>query len=88
MRLRRRLDQRAAARIVTRALDILHDIGEFWLTAFPLDHLGDAYYAAGDPEAARDSWKQAISVLERAQLGGADEIHRKLHDLEAQDPFP
>ena len=41
MRLRRRLDQRAAARIVTRALDILHDIGEFWLTAFPLDHLGD-----------------------------------------------
>jgi tetratricopeptide (TPR) repeat protein len=73
----------AAIAAYQQALDVLHDIEEFWLMAFPLDHLGDTYYATGDPQAARDSWKQAISVLDHSRLSGADEIRQKLHDLVA-----
>ena len=64
-----------------QALSIQHSMGETWLTAFPLDHLGDTYLATGDRDAARASWEQAVSVIDYAQLPGADEIRQKVRDL-------
>jgi hypothetical protein len=59
-----------------------------------LDHLGDAYHAAGDRDAARDAWQQAVNILDqlgivRAGTGpgypDADEIRAKLHRLDTPD---
>jgi hypothetical protein len=41
------------------------------------------YALAAAFEAARDSLKQAISVLDHSRLSGTDEIRQKLHDLVA-----
>jgi tetratricopeptide (TPR) repeat protein len=67
-----------------QALSILHGLGETWLTASPLDRLGEVYQAVGDRGAMRDSWKQAIAILDHSQLPGADEIRQKLRDLDSE----
>jgi hypothetical protein len=48
-----------------------------------LTHLGDTYHAAGDVDAARDSWQQALLIID--QLGAQDTAHvrRRLHALRA-----
>lgn len=73
---------RYAQAAALEGIGILHDLGETWLTAPPLDNLGDVYHAAGDDDAARDSWKQAIAILDDSQAPGADEVRQKLRDLD------
>lgn len=43
-----------------------------------LIHLGDAYHAAGDCQAARDRWTQAISILKEICHPGVDDVRGKL----------
>ena len=65
---------------------ISQELGDRWLEAGTLTHLGDTRYAAGDLPQARQAWQQALAILEdiqhpgteqvRAKLGGADEKSR------------
>jgi hypothetical protein len=59
-----------------------------------LNHLADARHAAGDRDASRAAWKQALDILDqlgvvRAGIGpgypDADEINAKLHHLDPPD---
>jgi hypothetical protein len=42
----------------------LRDLGERYNEATILGHLGDSQHAAGNPQAARDAYQQALSILE------------------------
>jgi DNA-binding SARP family transcriptional activator len=41
-------------------------------------HLGDVQLAAGQPDAARDSWEQALAVLARVPGADTNEVSRRL----------
>jgi hypothetical protein len=65
---------------------ISQEIGDRWLEADTLTHLGDTRHAAGQLPQARQAWHQALAILEdiqhpqteqvRAKLGGTDEKSR------------
>jgi hypothetical protein len=70
------------------------ELGERHHHATDLDHLGDAHHAAGDRDAARTAWQQALDILDqfgivRAGTGpgypDADEINAKLRRLDTPD---
>jgi len=46
--------------------------------ATALIHLGDTHHAAGDPDAARDPWQQARSILDNLHHPDADQVRSKL----------
>lgn len=48
-----------------------------------LDHLGDAWDAAGRPRDARDAWQQALHILDDLHHPGARQVFAKLHDSTA-----
>ena len=46
-----------------------------------LSHLGDAQLAFGHPQQARDSWRQALALLEGSHDPGASGVRAKLRRL-------
>jgi tetratricopeptide (TPR) repeat protein len=63
------------------ALGICQGIGEAWLQAAILDHLGDAYLGAADPTAARDAWKEALAILEDLRQPGSEQVRAKIEKI-------
>jgi tetratricopeptide (TPR) repeat protein len=43
-----------------------------------LVHLGDVYHAAGDQEQARQTWEQALAILEHLHHSDADQVRARL----------
>jgi tetratricopeptide (TPR) repeat protein/transcriptional regulator with XRE-family HTH domain len=52
----------------------------FYLTEV-LVHLGDSHQAAGDLEAARDAWLEALAILDELRHHNADQVRAKLEGL-------
>ena len=46
-----------------------------------LSHLGDTQRAIGNPQEARDSWRQALAILDASHDPGAGEVRAKLRGL-------
>ena len=63
------------------ALALLRKVGDFDDEALVLTHLGDAHYANANPPAARDSWGQALTILEDNHDPGADRVRARLRGL-------
>ncbi|TPQ21363.1 AfsR/SARP family transcriptional regulator [Streptomyces sporangiiformans] len=71
-----------------QALDTHADIGNRSGEAHTLGNLGDVYLAAGDPDAARTNWQQALAILEKVDHPDAEEIRERLRRLEEHPPPP
>ncbi|MEV0643468.1 BTAD domain-containing putative transcriptional regulator [Streptomyces sp. NPDC050619] len=80
-----------------QALDAHRDIGNRRGEGQTLYHLGDVHLAAGEPEAAHTSWRQALAIVEEFDHGprplaglplrpDAEEIRGKLHRLDERTP--
>jgi hypothetical protein len=50
------------------------------VSAATLSNLGDARDAAGQPAAARDAWRQALTILDELHHPDAAHIHAKLRE--------
>jgi tetratricopeptide (TPR) repeat protein len=61
-----------------RALAIFRDLGDRYLTAKTLDHLGDAHHAAGDPPHARSAWRQALVIYDDLDHPDGEALRQKL----------
>ena len=57
------------------------DLGDRYNEADTLTHLGDTHHAAGDPDAARDAWQQALTILDELDHPDADQVRAKLGGL-------
>ncbi len=51
-----------------------------------LVHLGDAYSAAGDMGLARQSWREALDILEGLNHADADQVRARLHGQQPPGP--
>jgi tetratricopeptide (TPR) repeat protein len=65
----------------TRALGMYRRFGDRWSAVTALDHLGDTMQADGNPQAAREAWDQALTVLDDLRHARAAEIRNKLSSL-------
>ncbi|MFD9326757.1 BTAD domain-containing putative transcriptional regulator [Streptomyces sp. NPDC060065] len=61
-----------------QALKTHRDIGNRWGEGHTLGNLGDVQLAADEPEAARDSWRQALAIFVEFDHPDAAEIREKL----------
>jgi len=57
-------------------------MGGRYYEADTLTRLGDTHHAAGDPDAARDAWHHALSILDDLDHPDADHVRTKLHHLD------
>lgn len=64
-----------------RALTTHRDIGNRWGEGHTLGNLGDVQLAAGDPEAARASWEQALAIFAEFDHQDAETIRARLGRL-------
>ena len=60
---------------------LFRDLGDRYDEADTLTHLGDTHHAAGDPDAARDAWQQALTILDELDHPDADQVRAKLGGL-------
>ena len=51
-----------------------------YLSAQSLIQLGDTHHTAGDTQAARHTWQQALAILDDLHPSEASQIRSKLHD--------
>src|SRR5262249_37814425 len=65
------------------ALRLLRDLGDRYHEATTLTHLGDTHHTAGNPDAARDAWQQALTILDQLDHPHADTVRAKLHQTPA-----
>jgi tetratricopeptide (TPR) repeat protein len=65
------------------ALELFRDVGIAYSTADTLTHLGETCREAGDMDAARDAWEQALSILRDLDHADAADVRAKLADLKA-----
>ena len=65
------------------ARTLLRKLADFDDEALVLTHLGDAHYADGNAPAARDSWGQALAILEDNHDPGAGRVRARLRSLAA-----
>jgi hypothetical protein len=47
-----------------------------------LTHLGDTHQITGNPQAAREAWQQALSILEELEHPEAEQVRNKLAVLD------
>ncbi|MFJ6570684.1 AfsR/SARP family transcriptional regulator [Streptomyces sp. NPDC091292] len=60
------------------ALKTHRDIGNRWGEGDTLSNLGDVRLEAGDPEAAHDSWRQALAIFAEFDHPDAEKVRAKL----------
>ncbi|MFJ9372382.1 AfsR/SARP family transcriptional regulator [Streptomyces sp. NPDC101455] len=78
----RRLDRHDdAVEYYHQALKTHRDIGNRWGEGHTLGNLGDAQLAAGEPESARDSWREALAIFSEFDHRDAAKIRRRLDRL-------
>jgi tetratricopeptide (TPR) repeat protein len=68
------------------AFTLFRDLGDRYYEATILTHLGDTHHTAGDPDAARDAWQQALTILDDLDHPDADTVRTKLHHLDPTSP--
>ncbi|MFJ8598280.1 AfsR/SARP family transcriptional regulator [Streptomyces shenzhenensis] len=69
-----------------RALETHRDIGNRWGEGHTLGNFGDVQLAAGDPEAARVSWDQALAIFAEFDHQDAEKIRARLGRLADTPP--
>lgn len=74
-------DYRAAIEHFLRAAEIKQALGESYLEAMTLAHLGDSYVAVGDTPAAVRVWRQAAGTLDRLHHPASAEVHHRMAAL-------
>ncbi|GHF12251.1 SARP family transcriptional regulator [Streptomyces spiralis] len=65
-----------------QALEAHRDVGNRWGEGHTLGSLGDVQLGAGEHEAARTSWQQALAILTEFEDPHAAKIREGLHDLD------
>ena len=69
-----------------RALDMTGELGDRTDEAATLGRLAETYCAAGDTRSARQTWHQALRILEGLGHPDADSIRAELGRLELSTP--
>ncbi len=64
----------------TRAVDPYQHLGDRDSQATALTHIGDIHLAAGSHGAARETWQQALAILDDLHHPDADRVRAKLQD--------
>ena len=72
-----------AARCYQQAICLYVELGDRHGQAEALDHLGDMRRAAGSPQAAIATWRQALDILDALQHPDAGQIREKLGHADA-----
>jgi DNA-binding SARP family transcriptional activator/Tfp pilus assembly protein PilF len=67
-----------AARCYQQAIGLFVDLGDRHSQAETLTHLGDMRRAASSPQAAIETWRQALDILEALHHPDADQVRDKL----------
>lgn len=67
-------------------LALFRELGDRWQESAILTHLGDAYQLAGDLEAARHQWLQALDILGELNHPDADLIRQRLATSHGEKP--
>jgi DNA-binding SARP family transcriptional activator/Tfp pilus assembly protein PilF len=67
-----------AARCYQQAIGLFVDLGDRHGQAETLTHLGDMRRAASSPQAAVETWRQALDILEALHHPDADQVRDKL----------
>jgi len=80
-------DYGQAATSYQRAISLFREAGARYRTAQSLSHLGDAHHAEGDNHAARETWQQALDILDELIHPEAIPLRNKLHST-ATDLVP
>jgi tetratricopeptide (TPR) repeat protein/DNA-binding SARP family transcriptional activator len=62
-------------------LALYRDLGDRYGEADTLTHLGDTHHTANNSDAARDTWQQALTILDRLDHPDAHTVRTKLHHL-------
>ncbi|WP_203858890.1 BTAD domain-containing putative transcriptional regulator [Plantactinospora mayteni] len=75
---RRLGDHRQAVTCHRHAVRLFRDLGDRYKEAECLAHLGDAYQAEADTDAARTAWQTALSIFVELGHPDAEELRRKL----------
>jgi hypothetical protein len=70
----------AARTCYLRARDLHRELGGRYNEADTLIDLGDTQHAAGDPDAARDAWQNALSIMDELDHSDAEKVRLKLTD--------
>ncbi len=68
-----------------RALDLVRGFADRYNETGILEHLGDTYQAADDPQAARVTWRHALHIADDVGHPAAADLRGK---IEALDPVP
>lgn len=68
------------------ALDLYRQIGDRYYETTALTALGDVLVATGDRDTARDSWQQALAILEELQHADAEVVRAKLRRSPPERP--
>ena len=71
-----------------RAIALYREFGDRYSEAYSLVHLGDTFRSSGDFESARDSWREALSILRLLDHPDATSVHAKLEMLAAAEADP
>jgi len=66
-----------------RSIGMYRELGEQYLEAETLTHLGDRHHDTGDRQAAGDAWQQALAVLTALNHPNADAVRTKPDQLDA-----
>jgi DNA-binding SARP family transcriptional activator/tetratricopeptide (TPR) repeat protein len=75
-----RLDE--AIGCLRTALNIIYGLRTGYYETTMLVHLGDAYHATGDEGLARQSWQDALAILEGLNHSDADQVRARLQGVE------
>jgi tetratricopeptide (TPR) repeat protein len=79
-----RLDE--AISCLRTALNIIDGLRTGYYETTMLVHLGDAYHASGEAVLARQSWQDALDILEGLNHSDADQVRARLHGEEPPGP--
>jgi tetratricopeptide (TPR) repeat protein len=69
-----------------RSIDLCRQIGDTHHEADQLLRLGEAHQAAGDPDAARRAWQQALAIIDDLHRPDAGQVRARLLNLPPADP--
>jgi tetratricopeptide (TPR) repeat protein len=61
-----------------RALELYQETGDRYYQAEILSHLGDAHDSASDRDSARETWVQALAIMEELGRHDTESIRAKL----------
>ena len=69
-----------------QAIDLFHKTDDRFHEATSLADLGDTHHAAADPDAARDAWIEALTIIDEISLLGTAPLRAKI--LRSLDALP